>query len=337
MLGYTGTFEGQPISVQSTGMGVPERGDRRTRSSSSWARRGSSASARAVASEPSMRDGRHGDRHRGVARRHHCAAATPTASPRADARRGAGRDGRATRRRAGADARTSGRSSPARSSTTPTPATSPGGATAATSAIEMEAAVLYTVAAVRGVEALAIMTVSDLVSGETSERISDADLKRGVDAMNASPLRRRVRDPRSSDPRSPPGRTNLAGALDGRAISTQTELLHGRRARRPARPPRRRSCRGCSRRCRGPGRSSTRPSGTCTGSDEMMPFGHVVAAVGQRSPSTPSRPRRCRAPTNGCDRRRHWPPTPPTTTPRASMMAAPRLATVGMKVPSTQS
>lgn len=52
-------------------------------------------------------------------------------------------------------------------------------------AIEMEAAMLYAVAAARRVEALAIMTVSDLVGGGEDERarISDADLKRGVDAM----------------------------------------------------------------------------------------------------------------------------------------------------------
>ena len=50
-------------------------------------------------------------------------------------------------------------------------------------AIEMEAAMLYAVGAVRRVETLAIMTVSDLVSTESSERTSDADLKRGVDAM----------------------------------------------------------------------------------------------------------------------------------------------------------
>ncbi len=50
-------------------------------------------------------------------------------------------------------------------------------------AIEMEAAMLYTVAAVKGVEALAMMTVSDLVGEGTSERISEADLRRGVDDM----------------------------------------------------------------------------------------------------------------------------------------------------------
>ena len=42
---------------------------------------------------------------------------------------------------------------------------------------------LYAVGAVRRVETLAIMTVSDLVSTESSERTSDEDLKRGVDAM----------------------------------------------------------------------------------------------------------------------------------------------------------
>ncbi len=52
-------------------------------------------------------------------------------------------------------------------------------------AIEMEASMLYAIAAVHGVEALAIMTVSDLVGvrEEDRERISDEDLKRGVDAM----------------------------------------------------------------------------------------------------------------------------------------------------------
>ena len=37
--------------------------------------------------------------------------------------------------------------------------------------------------AVHRIETLAMMTVSDLVSEDDSERISDDDLKRGVDAM----------------------------------------------------------------------------------------------------------------------------------------------------------
>ncbi len=50
--------------------------------------------------------------------------------------------------------------------------------------VEMEAAMMYTIAAVKGIEALAVMTVSDLL-GETgdTERISDEDLRRGVDDM----------------------------------------------------------------------------------------------------------------------------------------------------------
>jgi 5'-methylthioadenosine phosphorylase/purine-nucleoside phosphorylase len=48
----------------------------------------------------------------------------------------------------------------------------------------MEAAMLYTIAAVKGVEALAVMTVSDILSDTgKSERISDDELKRGVDSM----------------------------------------------------------------------------------------------------------------------------------------------------------
>ncbi len=50
--------------------------------------------------------------------------------------------------------------------------------------VEMEAAMIYTIAAIKGIEALAIMTVSDLLgeSGDT-ERISDEELKAGIDQM----------------------------------------------------------------------------------------------------------------------------------------------------------
>ena len=51
--------------------------------------------------------------------------------------------------------------------------------------VEMEAAVLYTIAAIRQVEALAILAVSDVIEGEESTRISDEELKQGVDAMMA--------------------------------------------------------------------------------------------------------------------------------------------------------
>jgi 5'-methylthioadenosine phosphorylase/purine-nucleoside phosphorylase len=50
--------------------------------------------------------------------------------------------------------------------------------------VEMEAAMLFTIGAVKGVETLALMTVSDLIGDDgSSERISDEELKRGVDDM----------------------------------------------------------------------------------------------------------------------------------------------------------
>ena len=50
--------------------------------------------------------------------------------------------------------------------------------------VEMEAAMLYVIAAVRQLEALAIMTVSDLIgTDQPPVRISDDDLKAGVDQM----------------------------------------------------------------------------------------------------------------------------------------------------------
>jgi 5'-methylthioadenosine phosphorylase/purine-nucleoside phosphorylase len=50
--------------------------------------------------------------------------------------------------------------------------------------VEMEASMLYTIAAVKKVEALAMMTVSDVIAPDASPiRISDDELKRGVDQM----------------------------------------------------------------------------------------------------------------------------------------------------------
>jgi 5'-methylthioadenosine phosphorylase/purine-nucleoside phosphorylase len=51
-------------------------------------------------------------------------------------------------------------------------------------AVEMEAAMLYTIAAVKRVEALTILTVSDILGEDgTSVRITDEELKAGVDRM----------------------------------------------------------------------------------------------------------------------------------------------------------
>ena len=51
-------------------------------------------------------------------------------------------------------------------------------------AVEMEVAILYTLGAIVGFEAIALMTISDLIGEEgDSQRISDADLRAGVDKM----------------------------------------------------------------------------------------------------------------------------------------------------------
>ncbi len=50
-------------------------------------------------------------------------------------------------------------------------------------AIEMESAVLYTLAPLRGVEALTLLTVSDVLWDEQPARISDEQLRVGVDRM----------------------------------------------------------------------------------------------------------------------------------------------------------
>jgi DeoD family purine-nucleoside phosphorylase len=50
-------------------------------------------------------------------------------------------------------------------------------------AVEMEAAALFTVGALRGVQAGCLLTVSDIIVGGEMKRISDDDLKAAVDRM----------------------------------------------------------------------------------------------------------------------------------------------------------
>jgi purine-nucleoside phosphorylase len=50
-------------------------------------------------------------------------------------------------------------------------------------AVEMEAAVLFTLGALRGVHAGCLLTVSDLIAGGEPTRISDDDLRAAVDRM----------------------------------------------------------------------------------------------------------------------------------------------------------
>ncbi len=51
--------------------------------------------------------------------------------------------------------------------------------------IEMEAAVLFTIAALRGIASLTMLTVSDILYRGAPERITDAELRDGVDRMTA--------------------------------------------------------------------------------------------------------------------------------------------------------
>src|ERR671930_14931 len=55
--------------------------------------------------------------------------------------------------------------------------------------VEMEAAVLFTIGALRGVHAGCLLTVSDIVVGEQFTRITDVDLRAAVDRMTRVALK----------------------------------------------------------------------------------------------------------------------------------------------------
>ena len=77
----------------------------------------------------------------------------------------------------------SGRSCRATSSTTPTRASTQRWSERGVLGVEMEAAALFTLAALRGVQAGCILTVSDIVVDGEFTRISDDELRAGVDRM----------------------------------------------------------------------------------------------------------------------------------------------------------
>jgi purine-nucleoside phosphorylase len=181
MLGYTGTFEGQPISVQTTGMGCPSAGivfeeltmlgaTRLVRVGTCGAIGDGVAFGDTVVASAASADDATPLRYAGMAG---YAPAASFALVEAAARLSA---------EAGATVHVG----PIVSSGLfydPDPTRIPVWKRLGHIAIEMEAAMLYTVAAVKRVEALAMMTVSDLVGEGSSERISADDLRRGVDEM----------------------------------------------------------------------------------------------------------------------------------------------------------
>ena len=183
MLGYTGTFEGKPISVQSTGMGCPSAG--------------------IVFEELIMlgatrlvRVGTCGGLGDGIAMGDTVVGLAASSDDRTPLRY-AGMDGYAPSatfalveiaarlsREASAGAVHVGPIVTSGLFYDPDPTTFARWERLGHIGVEMEAAMMYTVAAVKGIESLAIMTVSDLL-GDSGDRvrISDAEMKAGVDRM----------------------------------------------------------------------------------------------------------------------------------------------------------
>jgi DeoD family purine-nucleoside phosphorylase len=182
LLGYTGTFEGAPISVQTTGMGCPSSGIVFEELIMLGAQR-----LVRVGTCGGLLDGmRMGDTVIGLS------ASAEDATPL----RYAQMDGYAPTATFTL-AETAARLSREHGATVhvgpivtsgvfydPDPSTYARWKRLGHLGVEMEAAMMYTIAAVKGIEALAMMTVSDLLgeSGDTV-RISDDELKRGVDEM----------------------------------------------------------------------------------------------------------------------------------------------------------
>lgn len=180
MLGYTGTFEGRPLSVQSTGMGCPSAGIvyeelvqlgvlRMIRVGTCGAIADGLQMADTVVAVSASPVDTTALQYAGMTH-----APTATFSLAAEATR------------LSADAGTRVFAGPVITSALfydPDEANIARWKRLGHLGIEMEASMLYTVAAVHGVEALAMMTVSDLVSTGESVRISDEELRRGVDDM----------------------------------------------------------------------------------------------------------------------------------------------------------
>lgn len=182
MLGFTGTFEGKPISVQTTGMGCPSAGIAFEELVQLGARR-------------LIRVGTCGGLLDGMTMGDTVLAVSATAEDQTPLRYAqmpayapcATFGLLAEAHRQSVDQGKTVHSGPVVTSGVfydPDPDTFARWKRVGHVGVEMEAAMMYTVAAVHGLEALAMMTVSDILfeSGETT-RISDAELKAGVDQM----------------------------------------------------------------------------------------------------------------------------------------------------------
>lgn len=183
LLGYTGTFEGSPISVQTTGMGCPSSGIVFDELVMLGARR----LVRVGTCGGLLESMRMGDTVIGISAT--AEDTTPLRYAQMDSYAPAATftlvetAARLAREQGGAALHVG----PILTSGVfydPDPTTFARWKRTGHVGVEMEAAMMYTVAAVNRIEALAMMTVSDLLGddGET-ERISDEALKRGIDDM----------------------------------------------------------------------------------------------------------------------------------------------------------
>ena len=182
MLGYTGTFEGQPISVQTTGMGCPSAGIVFEELAQLGAKR-------------FVRVGTCGGLLDGMKMGDTVIAMSATADDTTPLRY-SGVSGFSPTATFGL-VRSAADLAAAEGSTVhvgpivtsglfydPDPTAFAKWKSTGHAGVEMEAAMMYTVAATHGIEALAMMTVSDVLGTDGSTvRISDEELKRGVDTM----------------------------------------------------------------------------------------------------------------------------------------------------------
>jgi DeoD family purine-nucleoside phosphorylase len=190
MLGYTGTFEGKPLSVQSTGMGCPSSGivfeelimlgaRRLVRVGTCGGLQPTMSMGDTVVALSASADDATPLRYAGMSG--FAPTATFTLAEHAAHLSRVERDGSA---RPGGPSVHVGAIVTSGLFYDPDPSTFERWRRLGHLAVEMEAAMLYTIAAVKGIEALAVMTVSDVLgnNGE-SVRISDDELKAGVDQM----------------------------------------------------------------------------------------------------------------------------------------------------------
>ena len=183
MLGFTGTFEGEPISVQSTGMGCPSAGivfeelvmlgaKRLVRVGTCGGLQAGMEMADTVIASTASADDSTPIRY----------AQMPGYAPTATFT--LAETAARLSRESGAGAVHVGPVVTSGIFYDPDPDTFGRWKRLGHLGVEMEAAMMYTIAAVKGIEALAMMTVSDILGDDGSTvRISDDDLKAGVDRM----------------------------------------------------------------------------------------------------------------------------------------------------------